>query len=78
MVKSSSIARFTEYRSPCIKNEEMKRNIGSDSPLVYRMYLQKNAGNIMNNNFVNACKKNNIETGCCNVCGKSVNLNGKK
>jgi len=83
MVKNAGISRFTEYGSPCLKNEEIKKSIGSESPLAYRLHLQKNADNIMKGNFKDAFKSNSLECKCqaclktCNVCGKAVNLNKK-
>jgi len=84
-MKQVGISHFTDYRSSCLKNEELKRQANTQNPYVYRMFLQKKSLCLMNQNYADAFKKNDLECSCaqckgtCKVCNKqNVILNPPK
>lgn len=48
---------FTDYRSGCLIEKELKEQNGVNDNFSYRLYLQKNAKTIMQNNLENAYRQ---------------------
>ncbi len=82
MKQSPGVSRFTDYRSSCIRNQEIKKSIGTENPMIFRMALQSNAKCIAHNNLKKAYELNSLECSCpackntakCSTCGKDVLL----
>ena len=60
---------FTDYRPGCHLNNQIKVNNKLLNSFEYRMYLTRNAKNIIHSNRVNNCSKN-----CCGPCQKPYNV----
>ena len=60
---------FTDYRGNCYVNNLIRANNNTFNSYQYRMFLTKNANNMMQMNRTNACQKN-----CCGPCKKPYDI----
>lgn len=60
---------FTDYRGNCYVNNLVRANNNTFNSFQYRMFLTRNANDMMQMNRANACQKN-----CCGPCKKPYDI----